>query len=207
MSKSNSIPKIIETLSKFYTLFFIAEVLLTISFVHPVLGVLLLYLQSPLLWRVVKMVWGQPEGISYLGTKTKEGNAWFVAFHLQQLFNTFHFFEQVLIIVPGAYSAWLRLWGSDIGSKINWTPECRVVDRTHLKIGNRVLIGNHSYIAAHAIKKRGDKYLLYVKGVEIGDDVVLSYRVTLAPGAKVSSGSFIEAGKAVYPNQKSENNE
>ena len=68
-------------------------------------------------------------------------------------------------------------------------------------------IGNHSYLAAHAIKKRDDKYLLYVKEVEIGDDVVLSYRVTIAPGAKVLDGSFIEAGKAVYPNQTSDRND
>ncbi len=76
-----------------------------------------------------------------------------------------------------------------------------MVDRTHLKIGDRALIGNHSYLAAHAIKKRGDKYLLYVKSVEVGADAVLAYRVTLAPGAYVAAGSFVEAGKAVYPNQ------
>ncbi len=205
MSKAKSIPKIIEKLSKFYTLAFIVEIILISYYIHSLLGVVLLYVQAPIIWRVVKAIWGQPEGISYLGTKTKDGNPWFVAFHLQQLFNSFHFFEQILILLPGAYSAWLRLWGSEIGNKVNWTPECRVVDRTHLKIGSRVLIGNHSYIAAHAIKKRGDKYLLYVKGVEIGDDVVLAYRVTIAPGAKVSAGSFIEAGKAVYPNQTSDN--
>ncbi len=207
MAKAASIPKIVEKLSRFYTLFLILQVIIVSTALHPLVGIIFLYIQPPLVWRLIRAIWGQPEGISYLGIKTEQGNSWWVAFHLQQIFNTFHFFEQALTLLPGFYSAWLRLWGSEVGKKVNWTPECRVVDRTHLLIGDRVLIGNHSYIAAHAIKKRGNKYLLYVKGVEIGDDVVLSYRVTLAPGAKVSSGSFVEAGKAVYPNQSSDNDE
>tara|TARA_R110002049_G_scaffold305151_2_gene501406 strand:- start:1414 stop:2043 length:630 start_codon:yes stop_codon:yes gene_type:complete len=207
MSRKAEIPKFIEKVSRFYTLFLIIQVFVVSIEYHYIIGVLFLYLQPPIIWRVVRSIWGQPEGISYLGNKTKNGNLWWVAFHLQQIFNTFHFLEQALTLIPGAYSSWLRLWGSQIGEKVNWTPECRVVDRTHMNIGKRVLVGNHSYLAAHAIKKRDDKYLLYVKEVEIGDDVVLSYRVTIAPGAKVLAGSFIEAGKAVYPNQTSDRND
>lgn len=201
MAKASTLPKSIETFSRFYTILLLLQMMIAFHYCGVLVALLIIYLEPPLLWRVVKKIWGQPEGVSYLGVKTKEGNSWWVAFHLQQLFNTFHFFEQLLTLFPGVYSAWLRLWGSEIGKKVNWTPESRLVDRTHLRIGDRVLIGNHSYLAAHAIKKRGDKYLLYVKAVEVGADAVLAYRVTLAPGAVVEPGSFIEAGKAVYPNQ------
>ena len=204
MARSKSIPKWIEKISACYTLLVLFELVLCLYFKRPVLIIFVIYLQAPLLWRLLKMFYGQPEGISYLGVKTKEGNLWWTAYHLQYLFNSFHFLEQILMLVPGLYSAWLRLWGSDIGKKVNWTPECRVVDRTHMKIGSRCLIGNRSYLAAHAIKKRDDRYLLYVKGVDIGDDVVLSYLVTVAPGAVIKSRSFIEAGSAVYPNENVE---
>tara|TARA_R110000868_G_scaffold117600_14_gene312474 strand:+ start:13851 stop:14480 length:630 start_codon:yes stop_codon:yes gene_type:complete len=201
MAKAASMPKSLEAISRFYTITLLVQVGVVFHYFGFVAALIILYLEPPLIWRVVKMIWGQPEGVSYLGIKAKGGNSWWVAFHLQQIFNTFHLFEQFLTLFPGVYSAWLRLWGSEIGKKVNWTPESRMVDRTHLKIGDRALIGNHSYLAAHAIKKRGDKYLLYVKGVEVGADAVLAYRVTLAPGSYVAAGSFVEAGKAVYPNQ------
>lgn len=201
MARRPHIPKVVEKIAIFFTLFLLAQAVLLIYMGLWPLAILVIYFEPPLIWRMAKAIWGQPEGVSYLGTKTEHGNLWWVAFHLQNLFNTFHFFEQFLMLFPGLYSFWLRLWGSEIGTKVNWTPESRLVDRTHLKIGNRVLIGNRSYLAGHAIKKRGDKYLLYVKGVEIGDDAVLAYSVTIAPGAKVAARAFIEAGKAVYPNE------
>lgn len=202
MAKSAHVPKWLERVSRYYTLFLLFQIALCFFCDFAWFSLILIYLEPPLLWRVVKARYGQPEGVSYLGDKTNDGNLWWVAFHLQYLFNSFHFFEQALMLFPGAYSAWLRLWGSNIGVKVNWTPECRCVDRTHLNIGSRVLIGNRSYLSGHAIKKRGDRYLLYVKGVEVGDDAVLSYSVTLAPGAKVAARAFIEAGQAVYPNQE-----
>lgn len=194
-------PKVLEKVSVFFTIFLLLQVVVLVCLGLWPLALLLIYLEPPIIWRLLKARWGQPEGVSYLGTKTEHGNLWFVAFQLQYIFNSFHFFEQFLMIFPGAYSAWLRLWGSEIGHKVNWTPESRMVDRTHLKIGDRVLIGNRSYLAGHAIKKRGDRYLLYVKGVEVGSDAVLAYSVTLAPGARVAERAFIEAGKAVYPNE------
>ncbi len=57
-----------------------------------------------------------------------------------------------------------------------------------------------SYLSAHAIKKKDNKYILYVKDVLIGNDVVISYSVTIAPGVVIKSKAFIDSGAVVYPN-------
>jgi len=159
---------------------------------------------SPLIWRFFKLLYGQPEGVSYFGKNAKEGNNWFIAFQLQQLYNHFSFIENALKLIPGAYSYWLRLWGSSIGQKVIWTSGAQIVDRTHLKIGSRVLLGNQSYLTAHIIKKKNKRYLLYVKDVEIGDDVVLAFQCVISPGVKIEDEAFVEAGGVLYPNQKLE---
>jgi acetyltransferase-like isoleucine patch superfamily enzyme len=162
------------------------------------------YLQSPLIWRYFRARYGLPEGITYLGKHAPYGNLWYVAHQLQHVYTAFHYLERMLMLIPGAYSAWLRLWGSKIGKKITWTPEAIIVDRTHLTIGDRCLVGNRTYITAHAIKKKENKYLLYVKSVEIGNDVVLAYECHITCGAKVGDRALVESGGAVYPNQSVE---
>ncbi len=205
--KPGQIPKKVEGNFLLYPTFHMLEVfiLLAVSIrtFNPFYFAMFLFaafFQSPLIWTYMKNKYGQPSGVSYFGKHTKHGNNWFVAYQLQQLYNSFSFFEKVLKLTPGYYSSWLRLWGSEVGKKINWTPGSKIVDRTHLKIGNRVLVGNETYISAHAIKKRDDKYLLYVKQVEIGDDVVLALQVIVSPGVKIKNKAFLEAGAGVYPN-------
>ena len=136
-----------------------------------------------------------------MGKNTKGLNPWLFSFYLQQFYETFDFFEKTLKLVPGLYSAWLRLWGAKIGSHINWAPACKIMDRPFLVVGNRSLIGNLSYISSHAIKKNSGSYLLYVKKTIIEEDCVVSYTATLGPGAVMRNRSYIEAGAALFPNQ------
>lgn len=144
----------------------------------------------------------QPKSVSRIGKNAIEGNMWMIAFQLQQFYNALPFLESLLKIIPGLYSAWLRLWGCRIGAKVNWTPGCQVVDRTLLEVGDRCLIGNMSYISGHAIKKKDDTYILFIKKVIIGNDCVISYSSTLSPGSVMGDRSFLEAGGVLYPNYK-----
>lgn len=152
----------------------------------------------------MKRLYGQPHGASYFGKHAKDGNNWFVAFQLQQLYNHFDFIERTLRLFPELYSLWLRLWGSTIGTKIIWTAQCQIVDRTHLSIGDRVLVGNQTYITAHMIKKKDNKYLLFVKPVTIGSDIVLAFQCVISPGVIIEDRAFVEAGGVLYPNEKLE---
>lgn len=206
--KAGEIPKSVEGYFFLYPTFHMIEVLFLFAAVvktfSPYVFVLLIgacYFQSPIICRYMMDKYGKSKGVYYFGKNAKHGNNWFVSYQLQQIYTSFPFFERVLKLIPGFYSAWLRLWGAEIGEKVNWTSGCEIVDRPHLTIGNRSLIGNHTYISAHVIKKKEDKYLLYVKDVSIGSDVVCAFQCTLAPGAKVEDEAFIEAGAAVYPNE------
>jgi hypothetical protein len=206
--KKGEIPKSVEGYFYLYPAFHALEVLLLLAvaiktFNLYVIGLFIFacFFQSPLIWRYMLDKYGKPSGLFYFGKKALHGNNWMVAYQLQQFYTSFPFFERVLKMFPGFYSAWLRLWGAQIGKKVNWTSGCELVDRTHLTIGDRTLIGNHTYISAHAIKKKGDKYLLFVKDVTIGSDVVLAFQCTISPGAIIENQAFVEAGGVVYPNQ------
>jgi hypothetical protein len=205
--KPGQIPKRVESYFALYPTFHMVQVFLllgiSIKTFNPLffsMFIFAVYFQSPIIWRHMKEKYGQPSGASYFGKNAKHGNNWFVAYQLQQLYNSFAFFEKILKIIPGMFSLWLRFWGSNVGEKINWTPGSKIVDRTHLTIGSRVLIGNECYISAHIIKKSDNKYLLYIKQVEIGDDVVLALQVIVSPGVKIKNNAFLEAGSGVYPN-------
>ena len=57
---------------------------------------------------------------------------------LQVLYSAF----PALRLVPGLYSAWLRLWGSRVGRAVYWTPQVKITDRGLLKVGDGVVFGH-----------------------------------------------------------------
>ncbi len=203
-----TLPKFWDFLFGFYTPLVYLEILGLLYFSDEWEGVALigvpvvLYLQSPLIWRLMNARYGPIPMVSRIGVKAESGSLWLVSNRLQELYETFEVLEKVLKTLPGLYSAWLRLWGARIGRKVNWTAGCKIVDRPFVHIGDRCLIGNQSYISAHAIKKKQDRYQLFVKDVRIGSHVVISYASTLGPGAVVGDRAFIESGAAVYPNRE-----
>lgn len=166
------------------------------------------YLMSPLIWALLRMIFGQnSEGTYHIGKRAKHGNLWFLYYQLQSVYSHFPFFERALRVLPGAYSSWLRLWGSKIGRAVNWTPECQIVDRGHLEIGDRSFIGNRSYMSAHIIKKSKDRYFLFVKRIQIGSDTMISYHAHISPGVVIGSRVHLEPGAELYPNMRVEDGE
>lgn len=206
--KDGSTPKSLETLFAFYPSLKIVTLLALIicyikslSFFYIILIIFTAFVLTPLLYRTMKLIYGESNGKVLIGKYAKRGSMWVIGFHLQQFYTSFRFFERFMILVPGMYSMWLRLWGADIGQKIIWTPQSLIVDRPHVKIGDKSLIGNYSYISAHYIKKIENKYYLIISNVDIGSNCVLSYRCTIAPGSTVEDKVFMEAGSSTYPNQ------
>lgn len=171
------------------------------SAAQALLFIAIIYLLPPMLWRLLRLFIPAKMGASYLGKNSKTVNGWFVSYQIQQIYNALPFLEALLKLIPGAYSAWLRLWGARIGKSVNWTCQSKIVDRPFIHIGDRCLIGNEAYLSAHAIKKKDDRYLLYLKEITIGSDVVLSLQSIVGPGAVIGDRAFISARAAVHPNQ------
>lgn len=206
MKRARPVPKFLEAAFGLYPVIQIAEVIAAVTFVwaeRSLLASLVLvfvtYLQSPLIYRLVRLVFGTSEGMSKLGKKHSTGNLWIIEHQLQQMYITFLFFEVALRLLPGLYSAWLRLWGAKIGRAVRWTPHVQVVDRPHLNLGSRILFGHETYISSHAIKKYEGIFLVMVKPVQVGDDVVTGYRAVLTAGVRVGDGALVESGGTLYP--------
>ncbi len=73
-----------------------------------------------------------------------------------------------------------------------------IVDRTHLVLGDRLLIGNKTYITSHVLKKKDQKYLLFFKPVKIGNDSFISFSTTIGPGTDMPEKSFLKAFSVEY---------
>ena len=88
-------------------------------------------------------------GISYL--RDEHYSPWWGAHQLQAIYIALPVLETVLRIVPGAFSQWLRLWGSQIGRQVYWGSVGEVADRGLLRVGARALIGHRVGLYEHNI--------------------------------------------------------
>lgn len=166
-------------------------------------GVLYLYLFPPLLWRAIRLRYPLEEGASFVGTR-EAGSSWIVAHRLQLFFIAFPIFERFLILVPGLFSAWLRLWGSRIGRRVYWTPGVEIVDRTHVEVGDGCFFGNRTYLSPHVVMRRRDRYLLYFKRIRFGTRCFVAFESRFGPGAEVADGVALSVGTNLYLNEKRE---
>lgn len=139
------------------------------------------------------------EGVSYL--KGKRYSPWWGSHQLQSIYIAFPVLESVLRLVPGVFSAWLRLWGAQIGKGVYWGSIGEIADRGLLRVGDRALIGHRVGLYAHIIKPKKENLLLYVKAIEIGNDAFIGSGSCLSAGVVVTEGAFLEAGSEIHPNK------
>ena len=140
------------------------------------------------------------EGISYL--VGKEYSPWWGSHQIQVIYIAFPALETLLRLIPGAFSLWLRLWGSQVGKGVYWTPSLEIADRGLIEIGDRVVFGHRITILSHAIKPKKQNLMLYVKKVKIGNNVFLGAGSHLAPGVVIEDGSYIPVATNIYLNKK-----
>ncbi len=117
---------------------------------------------------------------------------WWASYQFQYLFNAFPFLETILRIIPGGYSFWLRLWGSQIGKHVLWTPRVEIVDRSLIDVGDHVIFGHKVIIVSHVIMKKKSGILrLYVKKVQIGSGAFIGAGSKFGPGTVIASDQII----------------
>jgi hypothetical protein len=169
---------------------------ITSGALSPLLGAAAtIYLAPPLLHRLhdrfFPLVEGRFEvvGGHYL--------PWWGSHQLNRLFIAYPFLEATLRLVPGLYSAWLRLWGARIGRGVYWTPGVKILDRALLVVGDGVVFGEESGASGHVISFKQGKLMLLVGRVTVEDRAIIGGQAGLAPGSVVKAGVVVAFGDKV----------
>jgi hypothetical protein len=111
---------------------------------------------------------------------------WWFSAQCQVLFNRLPVLEEILRLVPGLYSTWLRLWGAQVGPLVYWAPRVAVYDRSFLDVGARVVIGADTKICPHYLARStsGDMELV-LSPVVIGHDALVGGSSLLPSGVRI----------------------
>ena len=159
-------------------------------------GAVVLYVLPPLM---VRALWHgrQPPARSEVG-----GGVflrWWVSAQLQVVFARLPFLEEVVRLVPGLYSAWLRLWGARTGSFVYWSPGVRILDRQWLDVGSRVVFGVGVRLNAHVLARHGQRETeLFLGRITVGDDALIGGYSLLLPGCVVGAGEVTPPLRSIH---------
>jgi hypothetical protein len=167
---------------------------------QPLLLILILYLLPPVSLRLHQ--WILPIRERPVDLAKRRYSAWWGAHQIQVIYTAIPQLEAVLRIVPGLYSAWLRLCGSRVGRGVYWTPNVEITDRSMLEIGDRVVFGHKCKLLGHAIKPKGEAMILYVRKIKIGSNVFIGAGSRIGVGAEIADGVYLPILTDVYINQK-----
>lgn len=196
MKKRTNPLKILEKLFSVFPIFhFITIVYFLLLFIseHKPIWVLAMifaiYILPVLTWRLLFLKIS--EGKQHIGKKSNLGSSWLISHYIQYLFILFPSFEKALLLIPGAYSFWLRLWGSKIGKGVIWAPVMSLHDRPLMEVGDHVIIGGHTNIASHFLIRQNNTLNSYIKKVNIGNKVIIGAESSLGPGSNIISDSFL----------------
>lgn len=151
-----------------------------------------------LIYRLHQWRYPVAEGISYLQGDVY--SPWWGSHQIQMIFIAIPPLEAILRLIPGAFSMWLRLWGSTIGRQVYWTPGIEIADRGLLKVGDRVVFGHGVGLYAHVIKPKKSNLMLYVKAISIGSDVFVGAGSRFAAGSAIAASTYVPATTDVRPN-------
>lgn len=159
---------------------------------YAFLSLAMLYLVPPLVCRVAMAASSKPEGSFCLSSR--EFLAWWFQAQWQMIFNRFRFLEELLRMLPGVYSLWLRLWGARIGKFVYWSPGVAILDRAYLSVGDRVVFGAGVRINPHILTPdAGGAMTLIVAPVSVGAGSLIGGYSLLSPGVRVGEGETLPA--------------
>jgi hypothetical protein len=167
--------------------------------IQPVILAVILYLVPPLTFRLHRIFFPIKKSLSNLSDRNY--SPWWGTHQIQVIYTAIPQLEAALRLVPGLYSAWLRLWGSRIGRSVYWTPNVEITDRHLLDIGDRVVCGHKCKFLGHAIKPSGQKMTLYTRSIKVGNDVFIGAGSRIGPGAVIADGIFMPVLTDVHINQ------
>jgi acetyltransferase-like isoleucine patch superfamily enzyme len=158
----------------------------------------LLYLGPPLAARVLLAAGGLPPARIPVGSRAFV--RWWALLQLQVVFARLPFLEEALRLVPGLYSAWLRLWGARIGRYVYWAPEVRLTDRYLVEVGEQALVGMGTVLVSHlVIPGEGPAPTLLLARVTVGAGAQIGGLSLLGPGSRVPAGQATPARTVLPP--------
>jgi hypothetical protein len=148
-------------------------------------AVAVLYLLPAVSARCILTIWPVREG--RIPMPSRDYFVWWVVLNLQVVFCRLPLLEELMRIVPGAYSAWLRLWGSRIGKFTYWAAGLRILDRSFLDIGDGVAFGAGVRLNPHVIAENEEgKLELLLARVHIGDRAIIGGYALLTAGTRIA---------------------
>lgn len=147
-----------------------------------------LYLLPPVATRTALATLGIREGSIPFGSR--DFFVWWLSMQWQVVFCRFPALEEILRMVPGMYSAWLRLWGARIGRLTYWAPGTLILDRSFLSIGDDVVFGAGVRLNAHVIVRE-----------ESGESNLLLATIRIGERALIGGYSLLTAGTEIAPNE------
>lgn len=157
-----------------------------------VLALVCLYLVPPLLTRGWLKLRGIQSGVHSVTEKVFM--TWWVTAQAQMIFNRLPFLEEMLRLVPGLYSLWMRLWGAKIGRLTFWGPHVRIVDRPLIIIGDDVVIGGGCQIGSHLlVRDESGAMTLQIAAVEIGEEALVGTYTMIGPGVVIEPRAEVRA--------------
>jgi hypothetical protein len=155
-------------------------------------GIVVLYLLPPLLVRLIRCCFSPREGRFELNSR--EFLVWWALLCLQVTFCRFPPLEELLRMIPGLYSQWLRLWGASIGRLTYWAAGTVILDRSFIEFGDDVILGAGVKINPHVIQRRPDGKLELALGtVKIGHKAVIGGYSLLTAGTEIAPGETTPA--------------
>jgi hypothetical protein len=157
-----------------------------------------LLLVPPLAVRLVLAV--RPLPRSEIAVGSPPFLAWWLTSQWQAIFNRLPWIEELIRLVPGLYAGWLRLWGARIGGLVYWTPGLRILDRSLVEVGDRVVFGVGVKISPHLVLRNRDGDLVLLAGtVRIGDDVLVGAYSILLAGCWIGPGEASPGKREMAP--------
>jgi hypothetical protein len=113
---------------------------------------------------------------------------WWGCFQCQVLFLRFPVLEEIIRLVPGLYSLWLRCWGSRIGKLTYWAPQTIILDRGFMEIGDHVVFGAGVRLNPHVMENE-----LKLAPIRIGDGAMIGGYSLLTAGTEIADGERTRA--------------
>lgn len=177
----------------FLPLLHLAAVLASLGSEHWWMAVGILFLLPPLLVRALLWIAPIQGGSHALGSR--DFMVWWATAQSQMIFCRLPFLEELLRLVPGLYSLWLRLWGARIGRLTFWSPGLRILDRSFLRVGNYVVFGAGARLNAHVIARDESvgEMILSLAPIEVGDNAHVGGYSLLTAGTVVDAGEQLKA--------------
>jgi len=161
------------------------------------LSPLVLFLVPPLVVRVATS-W-KPLNTGLLEPGSTAFLYWWFTAQWQVVFTRLPALEEVMRMIPGLYSLWLRLWGARVGALVYWSPGAVILDRSLVRIGSRVIIGTAARLNPHALAPVAPgKMKLYLAPITVGDDALIGASSQLLPGCEIAAGEVTPPFRTIH---------